>query len=142
MKQILIIDDDEKLGQLLTQYLERYDMKVHVAMTPSRGFELIKKIKPDLLSLDVMLPEKDGFEICREIRAKSSIYGQLPILMLTAHAEVTDRIVGLELGADDYLPKPFEPKELILRIQNIIRKTKKSDQKRVIQFENISAQLH
>ncbi|MCB1673002.1 MAG: response regulator transcription factor [Gammaproteobacteria bacterium] len=123
MKNILIIDDDEKLCQLLTQYLERYDMTVHVAHAPSRGFELLRRIKPDLLILDVMLPEKDGFEICREIRAKSSVYGQLPILMLTAHGEVTDRIVGLELGADDYLPKPFEPRELVARIHNILRRT-------------------
>ena len=79
MKQILIIDDDEKLGQLLTQYLERYDMKVSVALTPSKGFELIKKVKPDLLILDVMLPEKDGFEICREIRAKSVSYTHLTL---------------------------------------------------------------
>ena len=122
MKQILLIDDDEKLGQLLTQYLERYDMQVTVAHTPSKGFEYLKRQKPDLLILDVMLPEKDGFEICREIRAKSSIYGQLPIMMLTAHGEVTDRIVGLELGADDYLPKPFEPRELVARITNILRR--------------------
>ncbi|MDG2141892.1 MAG: response regulator transcription factor [Gammaproteobacteria bacterium] len=127
MKQILIIDDDEKLGDLLTQYLKRYDMKVHVALTPTKGFELLKKIKPALLILDVMLPEKDGFEICREIRAKSTMYGQLPILMLTAHAEVTDRIVGLELGADDYLPKPFEPRELVARIHNILRRTSDSN---------------
>jgi DNA-binding response OmpR family regulator len=123
MKQILLIDDDEKLGQLLTQYLERYDMVVTAAHTPSQGFEHLKRNKPDLLILDVMLPDKDGFEICREIRAKSSIYGQLPILMLTAHGEVTDRIVGLELGADDYLPKPFEPRELVARITNILRRT-------------------
>ena len=123
MKQILIIDDDENLGQLLTRYLERYDMNVHVALVPSKGFELIKRVKPDLLILDVMLPEKDGFEICREIRAKSAIYGQLPILMLTAHGAVTDRIVGLELGADDYLPKPFEPRELVARIHNILRRS-------------------
>jgi DNA-binding response OmpR family regulator len=127
MKQILIIDDDEKLGALLTQYLERYDMKAHVALTPTKGFELLKKIKPALLILDVMLPEKDGFEICREIRAKSTMYGQLPILMLTAHAEVTDRIVGLELGADDYLPKPFEPRELVARIHNILRRSSDSN---------------
>jgi DNA-binding response OmpR family regulator len=127
MKQILIIDDDEKLGDLLTQYLERYDMKAHVALTPTKGFELLKKIKPALLILDVMLPEKDGFEICREIRAKSAMYGQLPILMLTAHAEVTDRIVGLELGADDYLPKPFEPRELVARIHNILRRSSDSN---------------
>jgi OmpR family response regulator RpaB len=74
-----------------------------------------------------MLPEKDGFEICREIRAKSTMYGQLPILMLTAHAEVTDRIVGLELGADDYLPKPFEPRELVARIHNILRRSSDSN---------------
>jgi OmpR family response regulator RpaB len=98
-------------------------MKVTAAHRPSKGFEYLKRNKPDLLILDVMLPEKDGFEICREIRAKSSLYGQLPILMLTAHGEVTDRIVGLELGADDYLPKPFEPRELVARITNILRRT-------------------
>ena len=132
MKKIIIIDDDEKLGQLLTQYLERYDMEVYAEMTPSKGLKLIKKVKPNLLILDVMLPEKDGFEVCREIRAKSSIYGQLPILMLTAHAEVTDRIVGLELGADDYLPKPFEPRELVARINNILRRSGEDDGKREI----------
>lgn len=122
-KKILIIDDDRSLGQLLTQYLERHGMGARVATTPSRGFELLKKTKPDLLILDVMLPEKDGFEVCREIRAKSAIFGQLPILMLTAHAEVTNRIAGLELGADDYLPKPFEPRELVARIHNILRRS-------------------
>ena len=136
MKKIIIIDDDEKLGQLLTQYLERYDMEVYAEITPSRGLKLIKKVKPNLLILDVMLPEKDGFEVCREIRAKSSIYGQLPILMLTAHAEVTDRIVGLELGADDYLPKPFEPRELVARINNILRRSGEDDGKREIKPMN------
>ncbi|MEC7685092.1 MAG: response regulator transcription factor, partial [Pseudomonadota bacterium] len=136
MKQILIIDDDEKLGKLLVQYLERYDMQAHVAITPSKGFEMIKQIKPDLMILDVMLPEKDGFEICREIRAKSSIFGQLPILMLTAHAEVTDRIVGLELGADDYLPKPFEPRELVARIHNILRRSSDDNNVREIKPVN------
>ncbi|MDG0998660.1 MAG: response regulator transcription factor [Gammaproteobacteria bacterium] len=122
MKKILIIDDDKNLGDLLTQYLLKNDFKAYVATTPSRGFELIKKQKPDLLILDVMLPEKDGFEVCKEVRAKSAIYGLLPILMLTAHAEVNNRIVGLELGADDYLSKPFEPRELLARIQNILRR--------------------
>ena len=122
MKKILIIDDDKNLGDLLTQYLLKNEIEAHVATTPSKGFELIKKQKPDLLILDVMLPEKDGFEVCREIRAKSAIYGLLPILMLTAHAEVDNRIVGLELGADDYLSKPFEPRELLARIQNILRR--------------------
>ena len=123
MKKILILDDDEKLGLLLTQYLERHGMECHAALTPPQGFEMLKRFKPDLLILDVMLPIKDGFEVCREIRAKFSIYGDLPILMLTAHAEVTDRIAGLELGADDYLPKPFEPRELLARIQNILRRS-------------------
>ena len=122
MKKILIIDDDKNLGDLLTQYLLKNEIEAHVATTPSKGFELIKKQKPDLLILDVMLPEKDGFEVCMEIRAKSAIYGLLPILMLTAHAEVDNRIVGLELGADDYLSKPFEPRELFARIQNILRR--------------------
>ena len=121
-KKILIIDDDENLGDLLTQYLLKNEIEAYVATTPSKGFELIKKQKPDLLILDVMLPEKDGFEVCKEIRAKSAIYGLLPILMLTAHAEVDNRIVGLELGADDYLSKPFEPRELLARIQNILRR--------------------
>jgi len=122
MKKILIIDDDKNLGDLLTQYLLKNEIEAHVATTPSKGFALIKKQKPDLLILDVMLPEKDGFEVCKEIRAKSAIYGLLPILMLTAHAEVDNRIVGLELGADDYLSKPFEPRELLARIQNILRR--------------------
>lgn len=122
MKKILIIDDDENLGELLTQYLLKNRIEACVANTPSKGFELIKKQKPDLLILDVMLPEKDGFEVCKEIRTKSAIYGLLPILMLTAHAEVSNRIVGLELGADDYLSKPFEPRELLARIQNILRR--------------------
>ncbi len=132
MKKILILDDDEKLGQLLTQYLERHGMECHVALAPPQGFELLKRLKPDLLILDVMLPVKDGFEVCREIRAKSAIYGNLPILMLTAHAEVTDRIAGLELGADDYLPKPFEPRELLARIQNILRRSMEDHELREI----------
>ncbi len=134
MKKILILDDDEKLGLLLTQYLERHGMECHVALAPPRGFEMLKKLKPDLLILDVMLPVKDGFEVCREIRAKSSIYGHLPILMLTAHAEVNDRIAGLELGADDYLPKPFEPRELLARIQNILRRSSDDHELREIKL--------
>lgn len=124
MKNILIIDDDEKLGQLLTQFLERHDMKAHVALNPARGFELLAQIRPDLLILDVMLPEQDGFEICKQIRADTKSYGHLPILMLTAYADVHHRIDGLEMGADDYLPKPFEPRELVARIQNILRRSR------------------
>ena len=123
MTKILILDDDEKLGQLLTQYLERNGIECHVALDPPQGFEILKRLKPDLLILDVMLPVKDGFEVCKEIRAKSSIYGDLPILMLTAHTEVSDRIAGLELGADDYLPKPFDARELLARVRSILRRS-------------------
>ena len=123
MKKILIIDDDAKLGQLLTQFLERHDMKAYVALQPSRGFDLLRQVQPDLLILDVMLPEQDGFDICRQIRADTETYGLLPILMLTAYADVHHRIDGLELGADDYLPKPFEPRELVARIHNILRRS-------------------
>ncbi len=123
MTKILILDDDEKLGQLLTQYLERNGIDCHVALDPPQGLEMLKRLKPDLLILDVMLPVKDGFEVCKEIRAKSSIYGDLPILMLTAHTEVSDRIAGLELGADDYLPKPFDARELLARVRSILRRS-------------------
>jgi DNA-binding response OmpR family regulator len=118
MPKILLIDDDEKLAGLLGSYFERFDFELVSALRPSVGFELLKSEKPDLVILDVMLPEQDGFEVCRTIR-KTSI---VPIIMLTARGEVTDRIVGLEIGADDYLPKPFEPRELVVRIQNVLRR--------------------
>ena len=106
MPKILLIDDDEKLAGLLGSYFERFDLDLVSALRPSIGLELLKSEKPDLVILDVMLPEQDGFEVCRTIRKTSVV----PIIMLTARGEVTDRIVGLEIGADDYLPKPFEPR--------------------------------
>ena len=119
MTKILLIDDDEKLGGLLSAYFERFDMELISATLPSVGLEALKREGPDLVILDVMLPEQDGFEVCRTIRKVSKV----PIIMLTARGEVTDRIVGLELGADDYLPKPFEPRELVARIQNVLRRS-------------------
>jgi DNA-binding response OmpR family regulator len=119
MTRILLIDDDEKLGQLLGAYFARFDMELTAAIRPSQGLELLRKEQPDLVVLDVMLPEQDGFEVCRTIRKTSSV----PVVMLTARGDVTDRIVGLEIGADDYLPKPFEPRELVARIQNVLRRT-------------------
>jgi DNA-binding response OmpR family regulator len=119
MTRILLIDDDEKLGGLLGTYFGRFDLELIAATRPSEGLELLRKEKPDLVVLDVMLPEQDGFEVCRTIRKTSAV----PIVMLTARGEVTDRIVGLEIGADDYLPKPFEPRELVARIQNVLRRT-------------------
>ena len=112
MKQtILVIDDDQKLNSLLTNYLAKFDYKVTAVTNPDDGFRMLKLEQIDLIILDVMLPGMDGFEACRRIRADYST----PIIMLTARGEVTDRIVGLELGADDYMPKPFEPRELVAR---------------------------
>ncbi len=118
MTRILLIDDDEKLGGLLGAYFKRFDLELTAATHPDAGLEELVKEPPDLVILDVMLPDQDGFEVCRAIRKTS----QVPIIMLTARGEVTDRIVGLELGADDYLPKPFEPRELVARIQNVLRR--------------------
>jgi len=120
MHNILLIDDDERLGKLLTQYFEQFELSLYQALRPSDGIKLLKTKPFDLLILDVMLPEMDGFETCKHIRKTSDI----PILMLTARGEVTDRIVGMELGADDYLPKPFEPRELVVRIQSILKRSK------------------
>lgn len=118
MTRVLLIDDDDKLGRLLGDFLARYEIELDSATHPSAGLEKIRKDPPDLVILDVMLPDYDGFEACRRIRRASD----LPVLMLTARGEVTDRIVGLEIGADDYMPKPFEPRELVARIQNILRR--------------------
>jgi DNA-binding response OmpR family regulator len=119
MAKILLIDDDEKLAGLLASYFQRFDLELISATLPSAGLKRLKSDEPDLVILDIMLPEQDGFEVCRTIRKSSRV----PIIMLTARGEVTDRIVGLELGADDYLPKPFEPRELVVRIQNILRRS-------------------
>ncbi len=116
---ILVIDDDEKLNSLLKDYLSKYGFSVSSRTTPSEGLKAIKQLKPDLIILDVMLPEADGFETCRNIRKEYTT----PVIMLTARGDVTDRIVGLEIGADDYLPKPFEPRELVARIQTILRRS-------------------
>lgn len=116
--RILIIDDDIGLTTPLTVYFKRHDLHLEHAQTPTQGLSMLEKASYDFLILDIMLPEMDGFEVCRRVRAFSDI----PIIMLTARGEVTDRIVGLELGADDYLPKPFEPRELVARIGRILQR--------------------
>jgi len=118
MHRILLIDDDERLGPPLAAYLKRYEMALTQATRPSEGLARLRAGGVDAVILDVMLPEMDGFEVCRTIRRDSDV----PVLMLTARGEVTDRVVGLELGADDYLPKPFEPRELVARIQSVLRR--------------------
>ena len=109
-KTILIIDDDEKLNRLLTEYFANYNFNVDSVLHPTDGLKYLMKKTPDIIILDIMLPDINGFDVCKKIREKYSV----PIIMLTARGEVTDRIVGLELGADDYLPKPFsiEPGKL------------------------------
>ncbi len=118
MQQILLIDDDEHLAAPLAAYLRRFDFELTSALRPSDALRQLRAQAFDAAILDVMLPEMDGFALCREIRRTSDI----PIIMLTARGEVTDRVVGLELGADDYLPKPFEPRELAARLQTILRR--------------------
>ena len=138
MKKIMIIDDDEKLTGLLQEFLEQYKFKPIIYHNPIKAITMINKKKPDLIILDIMMPDMDGFQTLREIRENHLV----PVIMLTARGEVSDRIVGLELGADDYLSKPFEPKELILRITNILNKTKIEDLKRIIEFGSIKIDLN
>jgi DNA-binding response OmpR family regulator len=117
--QILIIDDDTRLSAMLSDYLTAAGYQTRTAETGNSGLQSIARTTPDAVILDVMLPDLDGFEICRRIRAGSN----LPILMLTAKGEEMDRIIGLELGADDYLPKPFSPRELLARLKAILRRS-------------------
>ena len=135
---ILVVDDDEGIRTLVKKYLSENHYLVTTANSAEDAFEKIQIIKFDLIILDIMMPGKSGLEFIKENQKKLDT----PVILLTAKGEADERVEGLEVGADDYLPKPFEPKELILRIQNIIRKTKKSDQKRVIQFENIKIDLN
>ncbi len=116
--RVLIIDDDEKLSALLMEYLTQFGFSVRAVPEPESGLRALKHDPPDIVILDVMLPDMDGFSVCRKVRESSRV----PIVMLTARGDVMDRIVGLELGADDYLPKPFEPRELVARMQAVLRR--------------------
>lgn len=118
MHRILLIDDDAQLGAPLASYFQRFELALTQALRPSEGLQRLRAGGFDAAILDVMLPEMDGFALCRTIRLESEI----PIIMLTARGEVMDRVVGLELGADDYLPKPFEPRELVARLQTVLRR--------------------
>lgn len=136
-KKILVIDDDIKLNKLLNDYLGKFGYAVDTVTHPARGLKKISQSQPDLVILDVMLPGMDGFETCKEIRKRTPV----PIIMLTARGEVTDRIVGLELGADDYLPKPFEPRELVARIQSVLRRVNIPIHKGCIVIGSLSVNL-
>ncbi len=143
MRRVLLIDDDEQLGEPLATYFRRFELELTQALAPSDGLARLRAADFDAAILDVMLPEMDGFELCRTIRKESAI----PIVMLTARGDVMDRVVGLELGADDYLPKPFEPRELVARVQAVLRRhasvgsmeaTLATSGQNVLQFEGLT----
>jgi len=133
-KKIVIIDDDAKMNRQLGEYLKQFAMDVVSFVAPLDALKQLEHEKPDCIILDIMLPQMDGFAVCKEIRKTINT----PVLMLTARGDVTDRIVGLEIGADDYLPKPFEPRELVARIQALIRRSSAPVQRNDIrQFDNL-----
>tara|TARA_B100000963_G_scaffold290310_1_gene260090 strand:- start:1270 stop:1947 length:678 start_codon:yes stop_codon:yes gene_type:complete len=134
---ILVVDDDEGIRSLVKKYLNEKNYLVTTADNAENASEKIKVIKFDLIILDIMMPGKSGLDFLKEYKENINT----PIILLTAKGEPNERIEGLEMGADDYLPKPFEPKELDLRIKNIINKTKKNNLKKIIKFENVKIDL-
>ena len=138
ISHILVVDDDYGIRSLVKKYLNENSYLVTTASSAEDAEIKIKLLKFDLIILDIMMPGKSGLEFIKE----NNKILKTPIILLTAKGEASERIEGLEVGADDYLPKPFEPKELILRIQNIIKKTKKTDPKKIIEFENIKIYLN
>ncbi len=135
---ILLVDDDEGIRSLVKKYLNENNFLVTTAENAESASEKIKIIKFDLIILDIMMPGRSGLEFIYDHKKDLDT----PIILLTAKGEANERVEGLELGADDYLAKPFEPKELILRIKNILTKTIKTDQKRIIEFENVKIDLN
>ena len=135
---ILVVDDDEGIRNLVKQYLNENNYLITTANSAEDAKEKISIIKFDLIVLDVMMPGKSGLEFTTENKKKINT----PIILLTAKGETEERVEGLEVGADDYLPKPFEPKELVLRIKNILNKTKNKNQKRFVEFDNIKIDLN
>jgi DNA-binding response OmpR family regulator len=119
-QQILIIDDDERLNSLLKKFFQEFGFETMTATHPDEGLKLLRHKEPDLIILDIMLPGMNGFEVCKLIRKSSDV----PIIMLTAKGDLMDKVVGLELGADDYIAKPFEPREIVARIQSVLRRSK------------------
>jgi OmpR family response regulator RpaB len=135
MIKVLLIDDDERLGELLQSYFKKFEIDLTHCTHPDEGISRLRQEDFDFVLLDVMLPDRDGFEVCRSIRSTS----QIPIMMLTARGELADRVVGLEIGADDYVSKPFEPRELVARIERFLKRMKNlksADPKRLV-FDNL-----
>lgn len=129
---LLLVDDDKEIRELLSQYLTKQGYKVSTLATGEYLLETVQEKAIQLVILDVMLPKKDGLELCRELRAHS----QVPIIMLTARGEDTDKIVGLEMGADDYLPKPFNPRELLARIKAVLKRTRRGYEQQSLEDED------
>jgi two-component system, OmpR family, phosphate regulon response regulator OmpR len=138
LAHILVVDDDDGIRSLVKKYLNENDYLVTTADNAENASEKIKIIKFDLIILDIMMPGKNGLEFIQEHKSRL----ETPIILLTAKGLANERVEGLEIGADDYLPKPFEPKELLLRIKNILDKTKVKNLKRVIKFENVKIDLN
>ena len=138
LAHILVVDDDEGIRSLIKQYLNENNLLVTTSDSAENAEEKISIIKFDLIVLDVMMTGKSGLDFIKQNKSKIDT----PIILLTAKGEAENRVEGLEIGADDYLPKPFEPKELILRIKNILNKTKRNDEKRIITFDNIKIDLN
>ena len=135
---ILVVDDDDGIRELVKQYLNQNNFLVSTANSAEDALEKIQVIKFDLIILDIMMPGKSGLEFTIENKKKINT----PIILLTAKGEASERVKGLEVGADDYLPKPFEPKELILRLKNILNKTQIDAKKRMVSFGNIKINLN
>ena len=138
--KILIVDDDENICELLNLYLKKDGFDTSIAYNGRQAVELAEKYNPDLILLDIMLPELDGWQVCREIRKKSEV----PIIMLTAKGETFDKILGLELGADDYVTKPFDTKEVVARIKAVLRRSndnEKTDKKEEVRYDKLIINL-
>lgn len=138
MKKILVVDDEKKIVEIIRAYLEREGYQVILAYDGSTALNLARSRQPDLIVLDLMLPEISGWDVCRTLRRESEV----PIIMLTARDEVTDKIVGLEMGADDYITKPFDPKELVSRVRAVLRRTEtRKNRKNLIRLADLSIDI-
>jgi len=137
-RTILVVDDDEKLNRLLKRFLKDFGYDIYSAVDADDGLKKVRTVMPDLIILDIMLPGMSGFDVCKRIRETSAV----PIIMLTARGDVMDKVVGLELGADDYLPKPFEPRELVARIQAVLRRAQGSGTDRRRCFGPLAVDFH
>lgn len=139
VEKILVVDDDKNICELLRLYIEKEGFGVIIANDGQQAVEMFNRESPDLIILDIMLPKLDGWQVCREIRKSSNC----PIIMLTAKGEVFDKVLGLELGADDYMVKPFEAKEVVARIKAVLRRTNKTEKEEVkeVKYDKLSINL-